>query len=75
MTTEEQAKAMVDKYYKILPFKLAPNYAIKCAINCAITEVEACMKYVTRYEYGQGERTETEHYSNLNDILNHLKQM
>jgi hypothetical protein len=70
MTTEEQAKAIVEKYRSKLPFKLAPNYAIKCAINCAITEVEACIETANdSIAFKQSKR------DRLNDILSHLKQM
>ena len=66
MTTEEQAKAIVEKYRCILPFKLAPNYAIKCATQCAIKEVEACIDALDEIGYaGQ----------DYMDILSHLKQM
>ena len=65
MTIEEQAKAIVDKYRKL-------NWYIDgyLAINCAITEVEACIETANdSIAFKQSKR------DRLNDILEHLKQM
>ena len=74
MTTEEQAEAIVEKYRSILPFKLAPNYAIKCATQCAIIEVQAI---ISSNPHSNPLNTNPI-YSTMQywmDILNHLKQI
>jgi hypothetical protein len=81
MTTQQQAEAIVEKWQKKeidMPqynveyghYICLGNMTIKCAIQCAITEVEACIETANdSIAFKQTKR------DRLNDILKHLKQM
>jgi hypothetical protein len=63
MTPQQQAEAIVEKYFLITGYK-------ESAIMCAITEVEACIETANdSIAFKQSKR------DRLNDILSHLKQM
>jgi len=71
MTIQEQTKAIFDKYTNIYCnfFNTNPT-DYRFIIQCAITEVEACI--VTANDSIAFKQTKRDR---LNDILKHLKQM
>lgn len=63
MTPKEKAKELVDKFINATDYN---GYGTECAL-IAVDEI---LKYVDKFEYGQGEKTTTYTY----DYLQKVKQ-
>ena len=67
MTTQQQSEAILEKYTILLSLnKVQVELIEDTAIQCAITEVEACIELLNILEHND---------SYYQQILSHLKQM
>jgi len=75
MTPQQQAEAILEKYTILLSLnKVQVEHIEDTSIQCAITEVEACMNYARSDLYRMGNSGLTD-MRKLELILEHLKQM
>jgi hypothetical protein len=73
MTPKEKAKKIVDKMYQYQWRK--DTIEFRNAKQCALIAVDEILKYIPKFEYGQGEKTTTMEYDYLKEVKQEIEKL